>query len=148
MVAIVTATTAASTVCPGSGTFPDIVDDRILDELSYVCATCGASVPNFELAPVHRRGSVDVHSGGHLELMNHVEHYADSFSVQPGHCFRLLTSSVAGSQASPTHCDKPVEFQGRFRDRAEKWHKVESCNDHTRDLTDKKRISASVTNIR
>jgi hypothetical protein len=43
-----------SPVCPGSGTFPDAVNDRILDELAYVCAICGASVPNFEPAPVHR----------------------------------------------------------------------------------------------
>jgi hypothetical protein len=36
--------------------FPDVVNDLVLDELSYVCATCGASVPNFEVAPVHRHG--------------------------------------------------------------------------------------------
>jgi hypothetical protein len=80
--------------------------------------------------------------------MDHAEHYAESFSVQPGHCFRLVSSSVAGSQGSPTHCDKQVEFQGRFEDKAGKWHKVESCIDHSGDLTDWKRISASVTNIR
>ena len=54
MVAIVTTKPAETPMCPGSGTFPDVVDDRILDELTYVCATCGASVPNFEVAPVHR----------------------------------------------------------------------------------------------
>jgi len=43
-------------VCPGSGTFPDVVNDVILDELTYACATCGASVPNFEVSPVHRHG--------------------------------------------------------------------------------------------
>ena len=43
-----------SPVCPGSGTYPDVVSDPILDELTYVCAACGASVPNFEPAPVHR----------------------------------------------------------------------------------------------
>jgi hypothetical protein len=42
-----------SPICPGSGTFPDIVSDRLLDERSYVCAACGTSVPNFEPAPVH-----------------------------------------------------------------------------------------------
>jgi hypothetical protein len=30
--------------------FPDVVNDLILEELSYVCATCGARVPNFERA--------------------------------------------------------------------------------------------------
>jgi hypothetical protein len=44
----------ASPICPGSGTFPDIIGDPILDEQTYVCAVCGASVPNFEPAPVHR----------------------------------------------------------------------------------------------
>ena len=56
MVATVTTKSVESPVCSGSGTFPDVVDDLILDELTYVCATCGASMPNFELAPVHRHG--------------------------------------------------------------------------------------------
>ena len=43
-----------SPICPGSGTFPDIVNNLVLDELTNVCAICGASVPNFEPAPVHR----------------------------------------------------------------------------------------------
>ena len=54
MVAIVTTKPAESPVCPGSGKFPDVVNDRILEKLSYVCSTCGASVPSFELAQVHR----------------------------------------------------------------------------------------------
>ena len=37
-------------MCPGSETFPDDVNDLIVEELSYVCATCGASLPNFERA--------------------------------------------------------------------------------------------------
>jgi hypothetical protein len=44
-----------SPVCPGSGTYPDVVSDPILDELAYVCAACRASVPSFEPAPTHRR---------------------------------------------------------------------------------------------
>jgi hypothetical protein len=43
-----------SPICPGSVTFPDIVSHPIRDELTYVCATCRASVPKFEAAPVHR----------------------------------------------------------------------------------------------
>lgn len=46
--------TLDSPICLGSGTFPDIVNNLVLDELTYVCATCGTSVPNFELAPIHR----------------------------------------------------------------------------------------------
>jgi hypothetical protein len=45
-----------SHICPGSGTFPDIVNDLDLSELTYVCAGCGTRVPNSEAAPVHRHG--------------------------------------------------------------------------------------------
>jgi hypothetical protein len=79
---------------------------------------------------------------------DHTERYSESFSVQPGHCFRLITRSVSGSRQSRTRCDEPVEYQGRFKDRAGKWHQVESCIDHSGDLADGKRISASVTDIR
>ena len=41
-------------MCPGSGIFADVVKNPVLDELTYVCAICGADVPNFQLAPVHR----------------------------------------------------------------------------------------------
>ena len=51
---ILTSKSQDSPICPGSGTFPDIVNNLVLDELTYVCATCRASVPNFELVPVHR----------------------------------------------------------------------------------------------
>jgi hypothetical protein len=51
---ILTSKSQDSPICPGSGTFPDVVNDLVLDELTYVCAICRASVPNFELAPVHR----------------------------------------------------------------------------------------------
>ena len=47
--------TLDSPICPGSGAFPDIVNNLALNELTCVCATCGASLPNFELAPVHRQ---------------------------------------------------------------------------------------------
>ena len=48
------ATQHDSPTCPGSATFPDVVNDPILGELTYVCAICGASVPNFEPVSVHR----------------------------------------------------------------------------------------------
>ena len=51
---IVTTKPLDAPICPGSGTFPDIVNNLVLDELTYVCAICRASVPNFELVPVHR----------------------------------------------------------------------------------------------
>jgi len=56
MAVIVTTKSAELLMCPGSGAFPDVVNDMILDELTYVCATCGATMPSFEPAPLHRRG--------------------------------------------------------------------------------------------
>jgi len=66
MAAIVTAKPAESPVCPGSGKFPDVVNDRILEVMTYVCATCGASVPNFDFAPVHRHAVPMVRSDAEL----------------------------------------------------------------------------------
>lgn len=41
-------------ICPGSAIYPDIINDPLVGQPTYVCAACGASVPNFEPAPVHR----------------------------------------------------------------------------------------------
>jgi len=79
--------------------------------------------------------------------MDHERYYAEAFYVEPGRCFRMVTSSTPGSQGSPTHCPKPVKFRGRFQDGIGKWHEVWSCIDHVGDLTDWKRISASVTEM-
>lgn len=51
---VVTTKPPNSPICPGSGTFPDIVNNLVLEELTYVCAICRASVPNFELVSIHR----------------------------------------------------------------------------------------------
>jgi hypothetical protein len=53
---VATTKSAESLMCPGSGAFPDVVNDMILDELTYVWATCGATVARFEPAPGHRHG--------------------------------------------------------------------------------------------
>lgn len=39
--------------CPGSGAFPDIIEDLVLGGHSYICAACGAIVPSFDPAPNH-----------------------------------------------------------------------------------------------
>ena len=44
--------------------------------------------------------------------MDHKNYYAEAFFVEPGQCFRMVRSSTHGA---PTHCPKPVEFQGQFR---------------------------------
>ena len=45
-----------SPVCPGSGTFPDVVEDTVWNERFYICSKCSAILPNFELAPPHEPG--------------------------------------------------------------------------------------------
>jgi hypothetical protein len=42
-------------------------------------------------------------------------HYAESFTVTPGRCFRLITGPTAHGQ--PDHCPEPVACRGRFTDR-------------------------------
>jgi hypothetical protein len=61
-----------------------------------------------------------------------------------GQCFRMVSSSMHGS---PILCPNPVEFRGRFQDGTGKWHKVSSCIEHAGDLSDWKRVSASLTDI-
>lgn len=72
-------------------------------------------------------------------------YYAEAFFSEPGRCFRMVSSSTHGS---PMHCPQPVEFQGQFQDSTGKWHDVWSCFDHSGDLSEWKRISASVSDIR
>lgn len=42
------------------------------------------------------------------------------------------------------HCPHPTEWRGRFRDRAGKWHTVESCDGHRADLEAVQRITSRV----
>jgi hypothetical protein len=76
--------------------------------------------------------------------MDHEGYYAEAFYPEPGQCLRMI---MAGAQGSPALCPKPVEFRGRFQDGAGKWHDVWSCIDHAGDLTDWRRVNASVTDI-
>jgi hypothetical protein len=79
--------------------------------------------------------------------MDHESHYAEAFYVEAGQCFRMIISPNPGSQGSPTHCPNPVEFTGLFQDGTGKQHVVWSCIDHAGDLSDWKRVSASITDI-
>ena len=81
------------------------------------------------------------------ESMDHEGYYAEAFYVEPGKCFRRVTSSKAGSKGSPIHCPEPVEFTGIFQDGKGKWHTVWACFDHAGDISEWKRVSASVTDI-
>lgn len=47
---------AGRPICPGSGTYPDVVEDVVLGERTYFCAKCGAVMPSFNPSPVHLTG--------------------------------------------------------------------------------------------
>jgi hypothetical protein len=72
--------------------------------------------------------------------MDHVDHYAEAFTVIPGQCFRMIQGK-AGQQGAPTHCPDPVEYRGNFIDAKGKHHEVEACNGHRADLDAVRRIS-------
>src|ERR1700709_1778959 len=42
---------------------------------------------------------------------------------------------------------KPVEFEGRLKDWRGEWNEVEACLDHSKALTDWKRVNASIVDI-
>ncbi len=56
MTAVVSPGSLRAPDCAGSGTFPDVVNDIVRDERFYICSTCGATMPTFELVPLHGRG--------------------------------------------------------------------------------------------
>jgi hypothetical protein len=64
--------------------------------------------------------------------MGPAEHYAESFTVTPGRCFRLITRPTAHGQ--PDHCTEPVVWRGRFTDRVGRRWEVDSCDGHAADL--------------
>jgi hypothetical protein len=49
-----------------------------------------------------------------------------SFSTEPGQCLRLVYSP----QLQATHCEQPVVWKGRWKDRKGNPHLVEACRDH------------------
>jgi len=58
-----------------------------------------------------------------------MDHYAEAFYVEPGRCWRMVTTD---RQGMPTHCPEPVEWRGRFKNR-QGWHVVDSCDGHVDD---------------
>jgi hypothetical protein len=57
-------------------------------------------------------------------------HYAEAFSVIPGHCFRFSHSG----QGHACHCSHPATIHDRFVDRAGKTWTVDACIDHAEDV--------------
>ncbi len=63
-------------------------------------------------------------------------YYAEAFSPQAGHCFRMVTSAVPGQQGAPHHRVLPVMIGGIFADGNGVRHVCESCMEHAGPLTD------------
>jgi hypothetical protein len=72
-------------------------------------------------------------------------HYADSFTLIPGRCFRMATDPEPRRRGQPAHCDEPVVWRGRFRNRGEDTYRVNACESHADELTYRKRITYPLT---
>jgi hypothetical protein len=60
-----------------------------------------------------------------------MDHYAESFCLLSGSCFRFVQENGTGHAQ---HCPYLIEWRGRFKDNAGKWHTVEACHGHRADL--------------
>ena len=70
--------------------------------------------------------------------MNQLAHYAESFCLTSGSCFRMIQAEDGTGHAQ--HCPYLIEWRGRFKDNAGKWNTVESCQGHRADLDAVQRI--------
>ena len=61
-----------------------------------------------------------------------VDHYAEAFYLTSGCCFRLIQAEDGTGHAQ--HCPYFIEWRGRFKDNAGRWHTVEACRGHRADL--------------
>jgi hypothetical protein len=69
--------------------------------------------------------------------MNATEYYAESFTVMPGRCLRLITRPTA--HGDPDHCPEPVVWRGTFTDRAGRRREFDACDGHAHDLAVRRR---------
>ncbi len=76
--------------------------------------------------------------------MVQLAHYAGSFCLLSGRCFRLILAEDGTGHAQ--HCPYFIEWRGRFQDNAGKWHTVVACDGHRADLDSVQRIAASPGN--
>jgi hypothetical protein len=70
-----------------------------------------------------------------------VDHYAESFCLLSGSCFRMIHAHNGTGHAQ--HCPYITEWRGRFQDKVGKWHTVEACQGHRADLDAVQRIGAA-----
>jgi hypothetical protein len=68
-----------------------------------------------------------------------VEHYANSFALISGHCFRMIQAEDGTGHAQ--HCPYAVLWRGRFQDGAGKWWTVSACDGHRADLTSVQKVT-------
>ncbi len=68
-----------------------------------------------------------------------MKHYAESFALMSGRCFRMIQAEDATGHAQ--HCPFLVEWRGRFKDGADMWHTVFSCDGHRADLESVQRVA-------
>ena len=78
-------------------------------------------------------------SGAYSEGVIKLAHYAESFCLISGQCFRMIQAEDGTGHAQ--HCPYPIEWRGRFKDNAGTWHTVEACDGHGDDLDSVVRIS-------
>jgi len=67
-------------------------------------------------------------------------HFAESFTLTPGRCFRMVTDPEPRRRGQPGHCEAPVVWRGRFRTRSEDIYRVDACAQHGGELTHRTRI--------
>lgn len=61
-----------------------------------------------------------------------MDHYAEACCLKSQSCFRLIQAE--GGTGYAQHCPYLIEWRGRFKDSASKWHTVEACDGHQADL--------------
>jgi hypothetical protein len=59
-----------------------------------------------------------------------VDGHVGAFAVDRGGCFRL----VYDEHSQPVRCPEPVVTEGWFCDRSGRWHSVDACHEHARQL--------------
>lgn len=70
--------------------------------------------------------------------MAQLAHYAESFALISGRCFRFIQAEDGTGHAQ--HCPHMTAWRGRFQDAAGKWHTVCACEGHRADLTSVQRV--------
>ena len=63
-----------------------------------------------------------------------MDHYAESFTITPGHCWRMVHDPELRKIGHTIHCPEPVRSRGVYRTEEGKRFRVESCEGHSEEL--------------